>query len=240
MRDRWVSVYVLFVLLQLPLYYYLGKSPLAFEFAVKEAEGKLRTVLRTKEEQAEVEDALLLADRELESLPPSSRSARLALNRGVLAWKKGDSTVAFSHLERSRELFDEFHGSDSFHSAAVDLRLGELEFLHGRFGDAQLRFARSRQRVEEYMGARTPFPVRMAFREVSSLVALGREEEAASIAMEFLPDLRRVAPEQDEQFLRRTGQALDMLTLKSLIPSPPKANVTWKTTLTEDRNIDKL
>lgn len=232
MRDKWVALYILLVLVQVPVYYELGKDSLGFDFAIKEAELKLKTPLVTKRQTEDVEEALEKAEQHLDRLPPSSRKARVLLNRGLLSWKKGKTDEAIESLEECLQVFDDNHGRDSFHSAAVDLRTAELLFLQGKFSKAQPRFHRSRGRVGEYLGVHTPFPVRMAFREVSSLVTLGRDGEAADIAKRFLPDLRRVASEQDVQFLRRTGQSLDMLALKGLVSGPPEGHKNWKQALT--------
>ena len=87
--------------------------------------------------------------------------------------------------------------------------------------------------VSSYLGAHTAFPVRMRFREVSSLVTLGRLGEAAELARPSLFQLMRVAPEQDYGFLQRTGGALDILSLKRLVSPPPKPHQTWKSALAE-------
>jgi hypothetical protein len=229
MRDRWVSLYLLFVLVQVPLYFHLGREATQFDFATKAAEKKLRTSLVTEEERESVDRSLDEAELLLEQAGDvTSRRARIELDRAILAWKSGQVEEAIAGLERSRELFEAHHGHDSFHSAAVDLRIGELLYLQNRHNEALIRFQRSGPSVREYLGPRDQFPVRMSFREVCILVALGRNGEAAELAEKNLPYLYKVAHLQDDQFLQMTGGCLNILTRKGLLRSPPEDYKSWK------------
>lgn len=236
MRDKMVAFYLVFVALQVPLYVWMGSAPLQFDFKIQAAERQLRTALPQPQEQNQVELLLNRAEGYLDQMDDrTSRRALLQHERGVLAWKRGKSKEAMADLERAKSMFEKHHGPDSFHAHAVDLRIAELDFLRGNYEDALERFQRSTQPVSLYMGVRAPFPVRMKFRQVSSLVALGREEEASKLARESLDDLRATAGEQDVPFLDRTCMALDMLSIKGLIPPPPGGTLSWKPVLTEDR-----
>ena len=234
MRDYLVGVYILLVILQLPLYYKLGEDALSFDFAIQDAEKRLRTALVSEQEREQVLQLIEVAEQQLkDSVDHTSRWARTALDRGVLAWKMGKAEDALGYMEESHRLFVEKHGPDSFHAAAVDLRIGELHFVRGKHTEALLRFQRSLPVVSAYLGAHTAFPVRMRFREVSCLVTLGRLGEAAQLAEPYLSQLLMVVPEQDQGFLHRTGSSLDMLSLKRLVSPPPKPHRTWKSALAE-------
>lgn len=237
MRDKMVAVYVAFVLLQVPLYISMGAAPLQFDFKMQAAESQLREGLPNAEQQKQIESLLDSAEGYLDQMDDhTSRRALLTHERGLLVWKQGRSKEAVELLEKSKREFERTHGPDSFHARAVDLRIAELEFLRGEYAKALLRFQRSVGPVGEYMGSRSPFAVRMKFREVSALVALGRDGEAAALAKESLEDLRAVAPRQDLPFLDRTAMGLDMLSLKGLISSPPGGQLSWKPVLSDDHN----
>jgi hypothetical protein len=236
-RDKVVILYILAVLLQLPFYYQSGKTPISFDLTIKEAERALLRPGLTGSEQDRVEDLLRSAEDLLrESHDKTSRWARVELDRGVLWAKKGKMRESLEHLELSYQLFLEKHGPDSFHVAAVDLRIAELEFAQSQFPKAHLRFERSVPVVRDYLGHRAAFPLRMAFRQVNCLIALQRLEEAASLARPMLQDLLTVAAEQDLGFLQRTGSALDILSLKGLLPQPPSAQRSWKAALVAVKN----
>ena len=232
-----VAIYVAFVLLQVPLYLSMGKAPLEFDFKMQAAESGLRNGLPNGEQRKQIEDLLDSAEGYLNQMDDhTSRRALLTHERGMLVWKQGRSNEAIELLEKSKKEFESTHGPDSFHARAVDLRIGELEFLRGEYAKALVCFQRSVGPVGEYMGNRSPFVVRMKFREVSSLVALGRDGEAATLAKDSLEDLRAAAPRQDLPFLDRTAMGLDMLSLKGLISSPPGGQLSWKPVLTVDHN----
>ena len=161
----------------------------------------------------------------------TSRLGRVKLNEGILAWKSGKPDEAVKALEESHKVFVDRHGVDAFHSAAIDVRLAELYYLRRQYQDAVVRYQRSSPNVRDYLGPRHQFVVRMAFREVSALVVLGRDGEAETIAKENLELLKSVADEQDSQFLRSTGSALDMLQRKGHFSGPPKEFGTWSSYL---------
>lgn len=234
MRDRWVAVYLLLVVIQIPLYFVLGKYPLSFDFATKDAETVLRRPIINEADRERARTSLDEAESLLKaSGDRSSRDARIEMDRGILAWKEGDSEQAIERLEKARQMFMEKHGADSFHAAALDLRVGELLYLKRRYGEAISRFRRSSEPVREYLGPRDQFSVRMVFREVSALVALGRNGEAAELAHENLALLLKVAGEQDDAFLQMTGGSLNILSLQGLIRKPPGGSKSWKSALTE-------
>jgi tetratricopeptide (TPR) repeat protein len=233
MRDRWVAVYLLVLGLQLPFYYGQGEGPLTFDFAAKGAEQQLRGGAFLPAEQAEVKESLDRAEAALVQMgDKSSRWARLNLNRGVLAWKQGKGLEAIEFLRTSRKTFSDSHGPDSFHVGALDLRIGELLFLRGQYEEALVELRRGAPVVSQYLGEHTPFPVRMVFREVSALVALSRNAEAADLAGRHLADLKSVMHEQDNQFLNQTGSALDALVSRGMLAGPGDGR-DWKTYLSQ-------
>ncbi len=236
MRDYWVFVYLLAILCQLPFYWTEGRAPLSYDFAMDDAEVRLRQASLDAEGLDEIESLLSKAEAHLDrSDDQSSRRARIALDRGVVAWRRGRSELAIEYLKTSRESFAQSHGPDSFHVAAVDLRVGELLFLMGRYEEALAHLQAGQERVREHFGEHTAFPVRMAFREVSCLVTLNRVEEAAALATRYLADLRQVAKEQDDQFLDRTGGSLDVLRARGLFPDPPPGFKEWRRFLVEEK-----
>lgn len=231
MRDRWVSLYLVVVLLQVPLYFLYGYAPLSFDFAAKEAETALRdkVVFNQAEEKEEIERAIQRAEDLLDqSGDQSSRRARIELSRGLLAWKSGNSKAGVEGLEKCRQEFVRTHGPDSFHVAALDLRIAELLIFQGQYPEAVMRFRRASPTVRQYLGPRDPFCVRMAYREVAALVSLGREGEAAELATQNLAHLKREIRSQDQQFVALTGGNLDLLHRKALFPKPPAELGTWK------------
>ena len=232
MRDRWVAIYILLVFAQLPLYYAYGEGPLKFEFAVKDAESQVQKYQGEKEVSEQIGRSLEEAATMLQVMDDqSSRDGRLKLTEGILAWKSGKPVEAMEALQKSYEVFVEKHGVDSFHAAALDVRLAELYYLQRQYEDSRIRYARSSPRVRDYLGPRHPFVVRMAFREVSALISLGRDEEAQAIAKENIGLLKLVAAEQDSQFLRSTGGALDQLHRKGKFEGAPESFETWKSYL---------
>lgn len=234
MKDRWVFIYLLCLIVQLPIYIFLGRPPLSYEFKSQEAEGKLVTPLRIPQEQQAVEQLLNQAEQALLDMPSArSRRARLNLDRGVLEWKRGRLPSAIEFLEESREGFVKHHGPDSFHAAALDLRIAELLFLQRRYPDAVVRFERSTQRVREYAGFKEPFPIRMTFRHVTALVSLGRKGEAAKLAKTYLTELQRTKDEHDRSFLTVSAGSLDILVNAGLLHGPPGTLLTWRRHLTQ-------
>lgn len=232
MRDKWVAIYVLLVFAQLPLYFAFGEAPLKFEFAVKDVEQKVQSYQGQRELAEEISSSLEEVSAMLETMgDESSRMGRVKLNEGILAWKSGKPDEAVKALEESYQVFVDKHGVDSFHAAALDVRLAELYYLRRQYQDAVVRYQRSSPKVRDYLGPRHQFVVRMAFREVSALVVLGRDGEAESIARENLELLKAVADQQDSQFLRSTGGSLDILHRKGRFAGPPKEFGTWSSYL---------
>lgn len=227
MRDRIVLYYILLLIVQLPFYYLKGKDPILFDVTVKQVEKRLKGPVAATE-KAELEEMLDRSESILSNMnDQTSRLGRLEVNRGVLAWKTGKAGEAVRHLMKAQEVFRAHHGAKSFHVAAVDLRIGELLLLRNQHKEALAHFARSWQRVSEYLGDRNPFVVRMRFRQVTCLVSLGQLKEGAKLAERHLIDLYTVATEQDRMFLRRTGSALDLLTNRGLFKQPPEGS-TWR------------
>ena len=200
-------------------------------FQLLDAKGQSVDLLKTSEEGQKPLVQLKLPQPGAYLLTLQRDWARIEMERGILAWKAGKSAEAIQGLEKSRKLFEAEHGADSFHAAALDLRVGELQFLNRDHQEALVRFRRSIDPVEEYLGPREQFVVRMRFREVSALVALGREGEAADLAREHLNLLLKVAREQDNAFLQMTGNSLNALSMKGLIPSPPGEKKSWRSSL---------
>lgn len=228
MRDRWVALYLVLVVTQVPIYYWLGRGPLGFDFALQRAERQLAAPsVPDLDQQKTIEAALLEGEQVLQAMDDqTSRRARIALNRGVLAWKTGKSQEAIEGFEEATAIFRHTHGADAFHTAAMALRTAELFYLQRDFFKAEEAFARNLSPVLEYLGPRHPFPVRMLFRRVSGLVNLGRKEEAAHLAQANLKFLAPVIGEQDRQFALTTGGTLDILAREGLVPRPSGVD-TW-------------
>ena len=232
MRDYLVFVYLLVIVIQLPFYYQSGKDPLLFDSDLGVAERHLQTSLTVEADRQEVERLLEASQHNLvTSHDATSRLGRVEMNRAVLAWKRGKPDLAQKHMLRSQEIFRKKHGPDSFHVAALDLRIGELLLLRNRFKEALIHFRRGWQPVADYMGARSPFAVRMKFRQVTCLISLGQLDEAARLCKEGAADLVRVAHKQDSDFLNRTGGNLELLTARGMFKRPPEGHENWRSYL---------
>jgi tetratricopeptide (TPR) repeat protein len=232
MRDKWVSIYILLVLAQIPIYFALGEGPLIFDFATQDAEQRINDFQDVEADGQAAELALESAHAGLQRMgDDTSRLARLRLNEGILAWKSGKPEEAVEALEDSLKIFKQKHGPDSFHVAAVDLRIAELQYLRRKYKDAADRFRRSNQRVREYLGPRHPFVVRQSFREVCTLVALGRRKEAGELARVNMTALKLVAEEQDTVFMTTTGESIDILHRQGEYVGPPPGFGNWKSYL---------
>ena len=229
MRDYLVFVYLLVILIQLPFYYQSGRAPILFDSESGVAEKLLQGPVLVEPELKKVEGMLDNSQQILTtSEDETSRLGRVEMNRAVLAWKRGKPGVAQEHMVRSQEIFREKHGLDSFHVAALDLRIGELLLLRNRFKEALVHFRRGWQPVADYMGSRSPFAVRMRFRQVTCLISLGQLDEAARLCKEGATDLVRVAHKQDADFLNRTGGNLELLTARGLFKRPPDGHENWR------------
>jgi hypothetical protein len=212
MRDRWVALFALLCLLQLPLYVRYGKGPLTYDFAIKAAERTLVKPPRTPREFEAVRRALQESEDALRWCgPEDSRTARLNLNKALLAWHEGRLADADGHFLKAVRQFEAYHGADSFHACAVNLRYGEFLMLTRRYEDALVRFGVGVQAIEETLGPGNAFAVRMVFRQVTLLVYLGRSGQAAALAERYLPALLQEAGRYDEAYLTQTAGALDAL-----------------------------
>ena len=229
MRDYLVFVYLLVILIQVPFYYQSGRDPILFDSKSGEAEKKLQDPVLLEADLEQVQD-LLDSSQEILSASEdeTSRLGRVEMNRAVLAWKRGKPQQAHELMVRSQEIFREKHGPDSFHVAALDLRIGELLLRSNRFQEALVHFRRGWQTVADYLGERSPFAVRMRFRQVTCLVSLGQLDEAARLCREGATDLVRVAYKQDSDFLNRTGGNLELLSAKGLFKRPPDGHENWR------------
>lgn len=221
MRDRWVTVYALFCLFQLPLYVGLGRGDIGYDTAIKVAEKRLSRPLRTPQDLEAAARALDDSQSALDLVGESdSRLARLNLQRAILAWNQLKTVEADGHFRKALEQFEATHGPDAFHTSATNLRYAEFLMLAYRYQDALVRFQVGIKPVEDTLGPGNAFAVRMVFRQVSLLTYLGRNGEAATLARGYLPALLRQAGRFEELYLVQVASSLDML-----VHGPPGARV---------------
>lgn len=212
MRDRWVTVFVVFCLAQIPLYFVLGRDSLTYDAAMKSAETILNRPSRSQRDFDGVRASLDKSEQALANIGgQDSRRARLDLNRAMLAWNEGKTSLADSHFARAVRGFEATHGADSFHASAIGLRYAEFLMLSYRYPEALARFEKGVKPIEDTLGPKNSFAVRMAFRHVGLLVALGRQEEAIRLAREFLPALLENAGRLDEIYLTQVASDLEIL-----------------------------
>ncbi len=232
MRDRWVALFAVFCLLQLPLYLLWGRGPIGFDGAIKAAEKRLLRLPTDPAEQAKVQRALDDAGQSLEEIGESdSRLARLDLSRAMLAWTRGDITEADVRFRASITQLQATHGPDAFFTGVVSCRYAEFLMLNQRLGEALDYFDAGLGPVDATMGPKSPFAVRMVFRRVALLTQVGRNQEAMVQATEYLPALLAEAGRFDETFLFQTAATLEILARgKPGIPKAPGGRG-WRTAL---------
>lgn len=212
MRDRWVILFALFCLAQLPLYLYLGQGPLGFDGAIKAAESGLQKLPTSPQEQARIQLSLQQAAEALAQMKvDDSRLARLDLSRAMLAWTRGDVAEADSRFRAALTQLQATHGPDAFFTAVVSCRYAEFLMLNQRLDDALAHFEAGLGPVDDTMGPGSPFAVRMRFRRIALLTQLGRNPEAMAQADQYLPSLLDQAGRFDEAFLMQTASALEIL-----------------------------
>lgn len=214
MRDRWVLVFVVFCVLQIPLYLALGRAPITFDFAIKAAELGIVKGPRNPEEIEAIRSSLQSAEGALERIPggpQDSRQGRLDLTRALLAWHEGKTGDADLLFRRAISNFEATHGPDSFHTFAVSLRYAEFLMLTRRYGEALVRFEKGVKPLEDTMGPKNPLATRMVVRHAVLLSYMGRNPEAVKLVEPYLDALLRDAGKFDEAFLTQTGGTLDML-----------------------------
>ena len=230
MRNRWVLIYSLFCLAQLPLYLTLGTAPQGYDFAVKRAEVALS---RAPVDLPKIEKELGTSGSYLQDIPGvDSRTARWEHNRALLFWFQGKTTMADESFRKSIETYKATHGPDAWNTNAVSLRYGEFLMDGRRYQEALQRFEAGTKAVDEVQGPNSPFAVRMNLRHAMLLNYLGRTEEAAKLAATLLPQLQGQANMFDEPFLHQVGGTLDALSRKGLLPTPKARN--WSRTLLDD------
>lgn len=229
MRDRWVLVYALFCLLQVPLYFVLGRGPVGYDFAMKAAEQKLMGSRSIPPDLQAIDADLERAQKTLEQLPQTdSRLARWQLDRALLAWAQGDMPSAEAWFLKSLGEFEARHGPDSFHACAVELRLAEFLFVTGRHQEALSRFERGFRPLEEMEGPGSPFVTRMAFRQASVLTQLGRYGQAAELAQRHWPRLLRDRQQFDPMFLSQSASTLEALQRTGIGQVVPPSGSSWR------------
>lgn len=223
MRDRWVALFAVFCLAQLPLYLMLGREPIAFDAAIKSAEARLLRVSSDPEDQRKTQEALDQARTSLDALGGNdSRTARLEASLALLAWTRGKIGDADGHFRSALTQLEATHGPDAFYTAVISCRYGEFLMLNQRRDEALARFDVGLKPVEDTMGPKTAFAVRMVFRRVALLTELGRNQEAMAQATEYLPALLEHAGRYDEVFLFQTASTLEILARgKPGLPAPP-------------------
>lgn len=230
MRNRWVFIYVLFCLVQFPLYLNLGTAPQGYDFAVKRAEVALsKAPINVKK----IEKDLETAGEYLQDIPQvDSRVARWEHNRALMFWFQGQTTKADESFRKSIEIYQATHGQDAWNTNAVSLRYGEFLMDGRRYQEALEQFEAGTKAIDEVQGPDSPFVVRMDLRHAMLLNYLGRTEEATQMFRELLPELQRQADMFDEPFLHQVSGTLDALSRKGLLPSPSAHN--WSRTLLND------
>ena len=241
MRDRWVLVFVVGCVLQLPLYLILGRAPLTYDDSLKTAETILYRPKPDPKNPPNYQQARAALDDSQKALAEiglsDSRQARLDLTRAVLAWNEGKIGEADGLFRKAVGEYEATHGPDSFHACAMNLRYAEFLMLIGRHDDALLRFERGFQGVEDFLGPKDPFAVRMVFRYVSLLVYRGRREEAVRLGRDYLPALVENAGQFEPMYLMQVGSVLDELSRTPLgevkgIPPAPGGHG-WRSALEE-------
>lgn len=227
-----MSLFVLFCLLQLPLYVWLGRGPLGYDNAIKSVESGLMKMPMERDIDV-LNNSLKEAELALQRIGGfDSRTARLNLNRAMLAWNQGEIAEADSLFRLSIEQLEATHGPDAFYTAAVSLRYAEFLTLSRRYIEALPRFENDMGSLEDAMGPKNPFVVRMTFHHVAALQALGRYDSAVRLAKEYLPSLLEEAGALDQSYLNQLAPVLEELSQRS--PSfPAAASHGWLVTLIE-------
>lgn len=236
-----MAVFVAFCLLQIPLYVVLGRDCLIYDASMKSAEANLSKLgsSRGPEEPASYEavrTALKESEQALFAMGgKDSRQARLDLNRAMLAWNEGKTRDADRLFARAVRGFEMTHGPDSFHANAIRLRYAEFLMLNYRYQEALALFERGVKPVEDTLGPKDPFAVRMVFRHVCLLVNMGRPEQALGLARDYLPALLENAGRFDEPYLTQVASCLDALSrlqpaLGRPLPPPPGGQA-WRPAL---------
>ena len=227
MSRYWVALYLLFCLLQVPLYYTLGLGPQGFDLVIKRVEKGLNK--RPPEVESLKED-LESAERLLGRVSGrDSRWARLYMNWADYYWFKGLLKEADEAFRQSIEIFRETHGEDSWHTRAICLRYGEFLMYRHQYAEALLYFEDGTKAVDDLQGPNTPFAIRMNCRKLMLLNYLGRPQESAELALTVVGPLQERANMFDEVFLRQVGSTLDTLSRRAFLPKPEAKD--WAETL---------
>ena len=230
MRHRWVLIYCVFCLGQIPLYLWLGTGPQGYDFAIKRAEVALS---RAPVNLPKVEEGIETAEERLREIPEQdSREARWEHNRALLYWFQGKMAEADASFRKSIAVYEATHGPDAWHTVAVSLRYGEFLMDSRRYQEAMEHFETGTRAIDEVQGPNSPFAVRMNFRHVMLLNYLGRTEEAISKAELLLPHLKSQAHLFDVPFINQVSGTLDALTRQGGLPSP--GNHSWSRTLLDE------
>ena len=230
MRERWVLIYSLFCLAQLPLYLMLGTAPQGYDFAVKRAEVALN---KAPINLPKIEKELDTSGTYLQDIPGiDSRTARWEHNRALLFWFQGKTAKADESFRKSIEVYQATHGPDAWNTNAVSLRYGEFLMDGRRYQEALQRFESGTRAIDEVQGPDSPYAVRMNLRHAMLLNHLGRTREAAELAKELLPQLQAQANMFDEPFLYQISGTLDAFSRKGLLPNPTAHS--WARTLLDD------
>jgi tetratricopeptide (TPR) repeat protein len=241
MKNRLVLFFALFCLLQLPIYVIMGRGPIGFDMSIKSAERGLMEVPKNKDEVEAIRRHLEDAESSLATAGQvsDSRTARLNLNRALLAWHEGRVLEADGFFRKAIEQFEATHGPDSFHTSAVSLRYAEFLMLTRRYEEALPRFSLGVKSIEDTLGPKNPFAVRMVFRRAALLTYMGRQGEAVEVAGPYLAALQEQAGRFDELYLGQTASVLDTLARSKVgLPAAPGGQG-WRTALLKAHNEGK-
>lgn len=227
MSDRAVAIYLVLCLVQLPLYFVLGRTPLSFDFKVAALERKLMDYSSTEEERDRLFEEFEELEAELrrDSID-DSRIFRLWLSRAVLSWRTPDTERTEELFKKTLQGFLQTHGEDSYYAAGVRARYGEFLLSQRRHNEAEPLLRRARLGLHQTLGPSDPFTIRIAIREISNLETLGRDKPAGELAAKYAPLLLATAGTFEEALLFQAGQAFDRLTRRGELYRPA-ARLGW-------------
>lgn len=228
---RWVAIFAVFCLVQLPYYVWAGRGPLGFDQSAKSAEKRLALGTSTAAELEGIQGSLDSGDQALETIgSEDSRRARLDLDLAILAWYRGDFTEADKRFRRSIEGFEKYHGPTAFYTSVVSLRYAEFLMLSRRYNEALPRFRDGLSVIDNTVGPDSPFALRMYFRQATLLVYMARYGEAKTLTSPRVQALLREAGNFDEGFLTQTADALQTLQTQTDFEAPAEGG-NWREVL---------
>ena len=148
----WMSLYILFIVLQLPGYWTLGEPTYRWERLQKKGERLVEESTdpdRFKRAREIFEEQLKLCEEQ------DWKDARLGMsyyNIGAMYWADRHYDRARALLQEAWENFEVNNGPKSYFVAAVRARLGDLDMMQGRRESAEEHLKEAIRGIREFMG----------------------------------------------------------------------------------------